>query len=188
MTAMTKTKPFAELSAKVKADPVRRARIAVEKQAIEDALTLAELRSQLSVTQQKMARTLGVTQANISRIEHEEDLYLSTLRTYLSALGADLEVNAVFRDGRVTLGTVNNWLGMTEARTESPPVVTPGATPLPSVVEAHLRADRNLDSATAGLLARMFRAAYEEVTEKDHGEVDHPEDDSAASETIQETK
>ncbi len=50
-----------------------------------------------------MAEILGVTQANISRIEHEEDLYLSTLRGYLAALGAELEVNAVFPDGKVTL-------------------------------------------------------------------------------------
>jgi DNA-binding XRE family transcriptional regulator len=100
---MPKTKPFAELAAKVKADPERRARIAMEKQAIEDALTLAELRSRQNVTQQRMAKSLGVTQANISRIEHEEDLYLSTLRGYVAALGGQLEVNAVFPDGKVTL-------------------------------------------------------------------------------------
>ncbi len=46
---------------------------------------------------------LGVTQANISRIEHEEDLYLSTLRSYVEALGGRLEVNAVFADGVVSL-------------------------------------------------------------------------------------
>jgi hypothetical protein len=35
---------------------------------------------------------------------------------------------------------------------------------VPSVVEAHLRADRNLDPETAALLARMFSAAYVEAT------------------------
>ena len=44
-----------------------------------------------------------MTQANISRIEHEEDLDLSTLRGYVAALGGQLEVNAVFPDGKVTL-------------------------------------------------------------------------------------
>ncbi len=100
---MPKTKPFSELAATVKADPERRAWIALEKQAIEDALTLAELRSRQNVTQQTLAQTLGVTQANISRIEHEEDLYLSTLRGYVAALGGELEVNAVFPNGKVTL-------------------------------------------------------------------------------------
>ena len=50
-----------------------------------------------------MAETLGVTQAKISRIEHEEDLYLSTLRGYIMALGGELEIHAVFPDGKVAL-------------------------------------------------------------------------------------
>lgn len=100
---MTKTKPFADLAAEVKADPVRRARIATYKRAMEDTLALAELRSRQGLTQAKVAETLGVTQANISRIEHEEDLYLSTLRSYLAALGAELEVTAVFPDEKVIL-------------------------------------------------------------------------------------
>ena len=100
---MTKTKPFAELAAKAKADPVRRARIEAYTRAIDDALALAELRNQRGVTQQEVAQTLNVSQANISRIEHEEDLYLSTLRGYVAALGGKLEVNAVFPDGKFIL-------------------------------------------------------------------------------------
>jgi DNA-binding XRE family transcriptional regulator len=100
---MTKTRPFAELAAKVKVDPVRRTRIAAYKRAMEDALALADLRAERGFTQTELAEALGVTQANISRIEHEEDLYLSTLRGYLAALGAELEVNAVFPEGKVTL-------------------------------------------------------------------------------------
>lgn len=71
---MTKTKPFAELAAKVKADPERRARIAIEKRAIEDSLRSAELRSRQNVTQQELSKTLDVTQANISRVDQEVDL------------------------------------------------------------------------------------------------------------------
>jgi transcriptional regulator with XRE-family HTH domain len=82
---------------------VRRERIAIGKRALEDALALAKLRAQQDKTQQEMAEILGVTQANISRIEHEEDLYLSTLRSYVAALGGELEVNAVFADGKVAL-------------------------------------------------------------------------------------
>jgi DNA-binding XRE family transcriptional regulator len=100
---MTKTRPFAELAAQVMADPVRRERVATIRRAMEDALALAKLRAQQDKTQQEMAEILGVTQANISRIEHEEDLYLSTLRSYVAALGGELEVNAVFADGKVAL-------------------------------------------------------------------------------------
>jgi DNA-binding XRE family transcriptional regulator len=100
---MTRTRPFAELAAQAKADPVRRERIATYKRAMLDALALADVRAQRGITQQEMAGELGMTQANISRIEHEEDLYLSTLRGYVAALGGQLEVNAVFPDGKVTL-------------------------------------------------------------------------------------
>lgn len=100
---MTRTRPFAELAAEAKADPVRRERIATYKRAMLDAIALADLRAQRGITQQDVAGKLGVTQANISRIEHEEDLYLSTLRSYVAALGGELEVNAVFADGKVAL-------------------------------------------------------------------------------------
>ena len=180
---MTRTRSFAELAARVKADPVRRARIAIEKQAIEDALSLAELRSQRKITQQAMAKTLGVTQANISRIEHEEDLYLSTLRGYLAALGADLELNAVFPDGKFTLGTKDAWLGGPNLAAEPVHLIGLGETSVPAAVEAYLRADRNLDPKTAGLLAKMFRAAYMEATASGSDQVNG---ESATSETSQE--
>jgi DNA-binding XRE family transcriptional regulator len=100
---MKKSKPFAALAAEAKANPARRERIAAYERAIEDALTLAELRENRALTQQDVARTLEVSQANISRIEHEEDLYLSTLRSYVAALGGELELSAVFPDRRVKL-------------------------------------------------------------------------------------
>ena len=46
---------------------------------------------------------MEVTQANISRIERQEDLKLSTLERYIEALGGRLEVRAVFDDGDVLL-------------------------------------------------------------------------------------
>jgi transcriptional regulator with XRE-family HTH domain len=64
---------------------------------------LAALRSERGVSQRQVAGALGVSQANVSRIEHEEDVYLSTLRRYVAALGGELEVTAVFPDERVTL-------------------------------------------------------------------------------------
>jgi DNA-binding XRE family transcriptional regulator len=100
---MIKTKPFSELAAQVNADPVRRARIEREKRTIEAALALAQLRSRQNVTQKALAESLGVSQANISRIERGENLYLSTLRDYVAALGGELEVNVVFPDGKVAL-------------------------------------------------------------------------------------
>ncbi len=78
------------------------------KRAIHDALALARLRESRNLTQQQLARTLNVSQANVSRIEHEEDLYISTLRSYVRALGGRLEVNAVFPEETVELIEAGN--------------------------------------------------------------------------------
>ena len=96
-------KSFADLSAPIDADPRRRERVEQHKRAILDALALAELREARRVTQQQMAEVLDVSQANVSRIERQDNLYLSTLSSYVAALGGRLEVTAVFPEGSVQL-------------------------------------------------------------------------------------
>jgi hypothetical protein len=54
-------------------------------------------------TQQQIAEVWDVTQANVSQIEHTPDIYLSTLRNYVAALGGRLEINAVFPDQTIRL-------------------------------------------------------------------------------------
>jgi DNA-binding XRE family transcriptional regulator len=100
---MTRAKAFKNLANSIKADPERAARVEAHRLAIEDALALAELRKVTGVTQQELAARLDMTQANVSRIEHERDIYLSTLRHYVEALGGELEISAVFGDHRVKL-------------------------------------------------------------------------------------
>ncbi|MBX5443664.1 XRE family transcriptional regulator [Sphaerobacter sp.] len=97
------TKSFKHLRAPIDADPARRARVEPYKRAISDALDLAAVRGLRRVTQQEVARALDVSQANISRIEHQDDLYVSTLKSYVEALGGRLEINAVFPDQTVPL-------------------------------------------------------------------------------------
>ncbi len=101
---MSTRKNFNELRKELRADPEARARIEQYRHAMRDALALSDLRQARHATQAAVAHTLGVTQANISRVEHQEDVYLSTLRQYVAALGGELEVRAVFPDETVTLG------------------------------------------------------------------------------------
>jgi len=96
-------KSFRNLSAAIDADPERRARVDEYKRAIYDALELAKVRENRKVTQKEMAEALDVTQSNISRIEHQDDIYLSTLSGYVQALGGKLEVRAVFPDQTVMI-------------------------------------------------------------------------------------
>src|SRR5437867_2848843 len=96
-------KSFRKLSEAIDADPERRARVDEYKRAIYDILELAKVREARRVTQTQLAATLEVTQANVSRIEHEDDVYLSTLSGYVQALGGKLEVQAVFPDQTISI-------------------------------------------------------------------------------------
>ena len=98
---MSGRKPFKELRTPIDGDPVRRSRVDARKRAMRDVLALGELRSSRTVTQRALAEALGTSQPNVSRIEHEDDVYLSTVRSYVEALGGRLELHAVFGDRTV---------------------------------------------------------------------------------------
>jgi transcriptional regulator with XRE-family HTH domain len=71
------------------------------------ARTLGELRRARALTQTQLARSLAVSQAQVSRIESQADVYLSTLRSYVEAMGGELALRVTFEDGawaEVTLG------------------------------------------------------------------------------------
>lgn len=97
-----KTRNFNELRQRARErDPDWDANVAERQQAMQDALALAELRQSRRVTQVQLADTLGISQGNVSRLEARSDVYLSTLRAYVEALGGHLEIAAVFADERV---------------------------------------------------------------------------------------
>ena len=83
-----------ELDAKPGAE---RAIARAREQAVE-GMRLYELRHAEAVSQVEMAGRLEVTQGALSKFEHADDVRISTLRQYLEALGARLEVVAVFDD------------------------------------------------------------------------------------------
>ena len=88
----------------------RRARIDAIKEGMAAAERLAELRAAAGFTQVQLADRLGVSQGNIAQLEGRSDLFLSTLRGYVEALGGELQVSAVFPDQTydVVLGSSDN--------------------------------------------------------------------------------
>lgn len=66
-------------------------------------LSLRRLREIRRMTQEELARRLDVKQATVSKLEHREELYVSTLRRVIEALGGELELVARFDDGSVIL-------------------------------------------------------------------------------------
>ena len=67
------------------------------------AMGLAALRQAAELTQVELARRMGVTQAAISRIEQPHDLLLSTLNSYLQAIGGTARMIVSFADGHETI-------------------------------------------------------------------------------------
>ncbi|HVY14009.1 MAG TPA: XRE family transcriptional regulator [Rhodopila sp.] len=61
-------------------------------------LSLAELRKARSLTQDQLAADLHVGQASIAKLERRTDMYLSTLRRFVEAMGGELEIVARFPD------------------------------------------------------------------------------------------
>lgn len=70
------------------------------RRALRDALGLAHIRAGRRVSQVELAARLDRSQGNVSELERRADVYLSTLREYVEALGGELEVNAVFEGKR----------------------------------------------------------------------------------------
>ncbi len=65
---------------------------------IAEEMSLRELRRAHRLTQKRMAAKLGIGQEGVSRLEQRSDLLISTLRSYVEAMGGSLSIIAEFPD------------------------------------------------------------------------------------------
>jgi DNA-binding XRE family transcriptional regulator len=96
---------FRELEARM--SPERRARVAARVKKELALMPLHQLRNAREMTQTRLAEVLEMDQGNISKLEKRTDMYLSTLRSYVEAMGGVLEIRAVFPDGEVKIDLLN---------------------------------------------------------------------------------
>jgi len=80
--------------------PPNRERVEAIKRVVELEIALRDLRERRGVTQEHVAAQLGTSRPNVSRIEGEDDVRVSTLQRYVAALGGELELVARFPDGQ----------------------------------------------------------------------------------------
>ncbi len=81
--------------------PERRARIEARAQEIiEEEMTLRDLRSVQHLTQERVAELLGIEQDSVSRMERRADMLLSTMSSYVEAMGGKLRLVAEFPNRR----------------------------------------------------------------------------------------
>lgn len=94
-------KKFEELRKKMR--PEARARADEFAREMLAEMPLQELRQAILLSQEELAQILRVQQATVSKMERRTDMYISTLRRFIEAMGGELEITARFPDGSVKI-------------------------------------------------------------------------------------
>jgi ribosome-binding protein aMBF1 (putative translation factor) len=97
-------KKFSELRAKMTSSAREQAQQQTQTMLAE--MPLHELRRARGLSQKMLAETLHVQQPSVAKMERRTDMYISTLRSHIEAMGGELEVVAKFPDGTVK---INNF-------------------------------------------------------------------------------
>jgi transcriptional regulator with XRE-family HTH domain len=111
------SKPFKRLLNDM--PPARRARIKAKTEILKHEMALGELRQALDLTQEELANSLNLQQAAISKFEHQSDIYLSTLRKILFAMGAELKIVASFPEGDVLINQFEDVRRSTDVKAKT---------------------------------------------------------------------
>jgi hypothetical protein len=89
------------------------AQIAAETEAVRlgEEMGLGEVWRALKLSQDEIAQTLQIGQGSVAKIEKRTDMYVSTLRRFIQAMGGELEIVARFPDHAVT---ITNFVDLAE--------------------------------------------------------------------------
>jgi predicted XRE-type DNA-binding protein len=94
-------KKYADLRARL--SPESRVRAKARADALLAEMPLQELRQARGLSQKMLAELLHVQQPSIAKLEKRTDMYISTLRAHIEAMGEELDVIARFPDGSVKI-------------------------------------------------------------------------------------
>ena len=94
-------KKFSELEAKM--SPESREWVKQEVAKALAGMPLQELRNARGLSQKMLAEALHIQQPAIAKLEKRTDMYISTLRSHIRAMGGELEIIARFPDGDVKI-------------------------------------------------------------------------------------
>ena len=98
--------------------------------------TLQQMRKARALTQKKLAKKLGIAQVAVSRLERRSDVLLSTLRSYVEAMGGTLDLVVSFPDRKpvklATIGVEDEEPLMKPAQTRKAPAKRAAPAPKPA--------------------------------------------------------
>jgi len=93
---------------KNKLSPESQARVIKKVKIALKTMPLAELRQARQLTQKQIAQNLKIKQASVSKMETQTDMYISTMRKYIEAMGGKLDIIAKFPEGDVKVEKFKN--------------------------------------------------------------------------------
>ena len=83
-------------------------RVAKKLVKLRQEMALAEVRKAMSLTQVDLAEMLHIKQAAVARLENRTDMYISSLRKYIVAMGGELDIVARFPEGDVHIQNLHD--------------------------------------------------------------------------------
>jgi len=84
-----------------KQSPESQQRIAKKVEILRQEIALSQLREELNLSQTELARTIGVSQPTLAKMENPgNDPRLSTLKRYVAALGGELRIDVTLPNGK----------------------------------------------------------------------------------------
>ena len=98
---MTGRHKFSDLLAKL--PPDRRTRVDRMAEEMREEMDLSQLRTARRLSQAALGEILHVEQPAVAKIEKRADMYVSTLRRFIEAMGGELEITARFPDHNVRI-------------------------------------------------------------------------------------
>ena len=94
---------FAELRSRM--TPEAQAQAQAEALQIDTKMRLADVRRALKLSQEDIAQVLQVGQGSVAKMEKRADMYVSSLRRFIEAMGGELDIIARFADHSVKITT-----------------------------------------------------------------------------------
>ena len=98
---MTGHQNFAQLRAGMSA--VSQARVKEEASVLRAEMPLHDIREAMRLSQVQLGESLGVAQPAIAKMEKRADMYVSTVRRFVEAMGGQLHITATFPEGSVEI-------------------------------------------------------------------------------------
>ncbi|KYC40812.1 transcriptional regulator [Scytonema hofmannii PCC 7110] len=98
-----KTKPFSELRKKMMPQQQAESEMQANLALLLFYLRFSEVRESVGKTQSEVAEEMEVGQSALSKIEHQEDIQVSTLSRYITSLGGSLTITARFPDREIVI-------------------------------------------------------------------------------------